>query len=128
MPVRVVDASALGALLFGEPQADEVARKPSGASLAAPAILWFEIASICLKKIRAHPRSADKLLAAMRYIDRLPLRPVEVDHAKIVDMARKRKLTTYDASYLWLAVESGTKLVTLDKKLARSARSLVQIL
>ncbi len=39
MPVRVVDASALGALLFGEPKAEEIAERLSGATLTAPAIL-----------------------------------------------------------------------------------------
>jgi hypothetical protein len=50
MPVRVVDASALGALLFGESQAEGVAERLDDTELMAPALLWFEITSICLEK------------------------------------------------------------------------------
>lgn len=39
MPVRVVDASALGALVFGEPQAKEITGLLKGALLIAPTLL-----------------------------------------------------------------------------------------
>jgi len=42
MPVKVVDASALGALVFGEPGAEIVAKQLSRSTLAAPQLLWFE--------------------------------------------------------------------------------------
>ena len=53
--VRVVDASAFAAILFGEPEAEEVVARLQGSRLAAPALLPYEIASVCLKKIRRHP-------------------------------------------------------------------------
>jgi len=37
--VKVVDASALAALLFGEPEADTIAAQLDGAQMAAPALL-----------------------------------------------------------------------------------------
>lgn len=51
MAVLIVDASALGALIFGEPKADAIAEKLSEGPMVAPALIWFELASICLKKI-----------------------------------------------------------------------------
>ena len=121
MPVHVVDASALGALLFGEPDAEEVANALGDAPLAAPSLLWFELASICLKKIRAHPDRTEKLLSAFTLLDRLPVEAVAVDHAATVRLALERKVTTYDASYLWLARRLGGELVTLDRKLGDAA-------
>ena len=125
MLIRVVDASALGALLFGEPQAEEVAERLSGAVLVAPGILWFEVANICLKKIKAQPRSAEKILSAFSYFPLLAIQQADVDHSEVIAMARKKKLTTYDTSYLWLAGKLQSELVTLDKKLLRSAKSLI---
>ena len=52
MPVKVVDASALGALIFVEPEAEKVVEELSGAKLIAPALIHFELSSICLKKIQ----------------------------------------------------------------------------
>jgi len=48
MNVLVVDASALGALIFGEPEAERISDMLSGAPVVAPALLPFELASICL--------------------------------------------------------------------------------
>ena len=50
MAVKVVDASALAALLFDEPEAGAIADRLEDANLVAPALLGFEIASVCLKK------------------------------------------------------------------------------
>ncbi len=98
MPVKVVDASAIGALLFGEPKAEEIVDAMGDAPLAAPALLWFEVASICLKKVNAHKNKTEDLLSAFNMMDQLPIQGVEVEHQKVVQMARKLGLTTYDAS------------------------------
>lgn len=126
MPVRVVDASAAGALIFSEPQADEVANALGHAPLAAPALLWFELASICLKKLKAHPDQTSELLAAFRLAKQLAIRTIAVDHEPVVKLALEVQLTTYDASYLWLARELGGQLVTLDSALRQAAYPIGQ--
>lgn len=119
MLLRVVDASALGALLFGEPEAEHIANKLSNAQLAAPALLWFELASICFKKIKAHPAQKTLLLNAFNLARKLTIQIVEVDHSEIITLARDTNLTTYDASYVWLAQQFKGDLVTLDTKMLR---------
>ena len=47
MAVRVVDASALAALLFGEPEAEAVAALIDESQLVAPSLLAFELANVC---------------------------------------------------------------------------------
>lgn len=126
MPVRVVDASAAGALVFGEPGADRVVDGLAGASLVAPALLAFELASICLKKVRAHPPKAAQILAAFRLAHRLAIEFVDVAHAEVVALARETGLTTYDASYIWLARHLGADLVTLDERVGRTAAALAR--
>jgi len=54
MAVKVVGASALAAIMFGEPDAEEVAARLEGASLVAPLLLGFEIVNLCLTKLRRH--------------------------------------------------------------------------
>ncbi len=79
MPVIVVDASALGALVFGEPRAEEISARLSGAQMVAPALLWFELASICMKKINAHPQLQNQLFDAFLLALHLPIEVTEVD-------------------------------------------------
>lgn len=119
MLVKVVDASALGALVFGEPKAASIAMALAEARLFAPALLWFELASICFKKIRVRPTEAEQLLAAFKLGSRLTIQIVEVDYFSVLELARRTDLTVYDASYLWLAEYLHGELVTLDKKMLK---------
>lgn len=117
MAVKVVDASALAAVLFGEPEGGKVAILLSGADLVAPALLGFELANVCLMKMRRHPHERDKLVKAFGLLARMSIRSVAVDHAETLGFGQETGLTAYDASYLWLAQELGVELVTLDRQL-----------
>ncbi len=119
--IKVVDASAFAAVLFGEPDAAAVAAHLENARLAAPALLGFELANVCLVKMRRRPGDHDALRAAFSLADRLDVETVAVDHAAVLDLAEATGLTAYDASYLWLARTLGGELVTLDRKLAAAA-------
>jgi predicted nucleic acid-binding protein len=119
MPLKVVDASALGALVFGEPGAEMVAKQLSRSTLVAPQLLWFELASIAFKKAARHPGLVEQIREAFRMAGRLAIEILSVDHLEIIDLAAQARLTTYDASYLWLARKTGGELVTLDKRLLR---------
>jgi predicted nucleic acid-binding protein len=119
--IKIVDASALAALLFGEPEAPTIAERLNGARLAAPSLLNYELANVCLTKMRRHPSQRDTLRAAFGLADRLRVETVAVDHAATLDLAEATGLTAYDASYLWLARALGGELITLDRKLAAAA-------
>jgi len=117
--LKVVDASALAALLFGESEAESVASRLEGSSLAAPSLLRYEIGSVCLKKIARSPGKQSALLKALALMETMDIREVGVPVESIVRLARRERLTFDDASYLWLARELGAELVTLDEKLRR---------
>jgi len=124
MPIKVVDASALGALAFGEPEAEIVAETLEYSTLAAPSLLWFEMASICRKKIASHPEIRQQLIAAFARARILPIQITVVDHEEIVLLAEKTGLTTYDATYLWVSAVLHGELITLDKQLKKAAAGL----
>ncbi|MGQ9365807.1 type II toxin-antitoxin system VapC family toxin [Azospirillum sp. A39] len=117
MAVKVVDASAVAAILFGEPEGQAVAARLMGGRLLAPALLAFEVANIALKKMRRHPDHRDALIAAHVLLDRMGIDVVDVDLADVLLLAERSGLTVYDAAYLWLARRMGAELVTLDREL-----------
>ena len=121
MTVKVVDASALGAVLFGEPEGAAVAIRLKDAVLVAPLLLAFELANICLKKIRRHPGQRQSLLNAFALHDRMAIEPLAIDQPAALRLAEQTGLTAYDASYLWLARSLEAELVTLDRKLQAAA-------
>jgi predicted nucleic acid-binding protein len=122
MPVRVVDASALGAVVFGEPRAEEIAGLLKEALLIGPTLLPFEMASLCLKKIKAHPAKREVILEAYNASGMLDLEYLEVEQKEVIALAEQTGLTTYDSAYLWLARQTGGLLVTLDAKLRLAAK------
>src|SRR5712691_9087991 len=121
MAVKVVDASAVAALLFSEPEAEVVASALDGAELVAPTLLSFELTNVCLTKCRRHPDLRQALLAAFQLRGRLGIAETAVDHGDVLELALECGLTAYDASYLLLARKLGAELVTLDEALTRAA-------
>ncbi len=66
------------------------------------------------------------ILEAFHLADRLNIDMLAVDHTDVIQLAQQLNLTTYDASYLWLAKHLDGKLVTLDQRLAKAAgRSMI---
>jgi predicted nucleic acid-binding protein len=124
MPVKVVDASAVAALVFGEPEGSEAAARLRGTTLAAPALLPFEVASVCLKKLSRHPEQRELLVAALRLFKHLEIAQHHVDLQETVELAQQAALGVYDASYLWLARRLRAELVTLDARLARASAGM----
>ena len=98
-----------------------VAEQMKGARLVAPALLDFELANVCLMKIRRHPTLRDSLRAAFRLAGGVGVETLDVDLAATLDLAAAKGLTAYDASYLWLMRTLGAELITLDRKLAAAS-------
>jgi len=121
---KVVDASAIVALLFDEPTRESVVSRLRDVSLHAPGMLEFEVASACLKKMRARPVERAALLEAFSLFEALSIQLENIDPMQAIALAERTRLSVYDASYLWLARALGVELVTLDERLARTDRKL----
>ena len=122
--VKVVDASALAAVVFGEPDENAVMEALQNTALTAPALLKFEMANISVIKMRRFPDDPNNFLARFAIQARYGLELRSVDHDAVVSLANQTGLTAYDASYLWLARRLDCQLVTLDKKLHAAAGPL----
>jgi predicted nucleic acid-binding protein len=121
---KVVDASAVVALLFNELTQEKIVARLRGASLHAPELLEFEVANACLKKMLASPGERQALLEAFSLLDALSIAPERINLAEAIVLAKRTTLSFYDASYLWLARALNAELVTLDRKLARADKAL----
>ena len=125
MAAIVIDASALAALVFDEPDSGDVsARFDDAERVAAPALVWFELANTCWKKIRRHPEQRDWLLERFARARDLPVEVVDVEHRDAIVLACDTGLSVYDASYLLLARHLDVGLLTLDQRLRAVADEL----
>lgn len=121
MTGKVIDASALAAVLFGEPQSTEISERIGDTALVAPTLLPYEIASVGRKKIRRRPGDLEAVIQSLTVYPRLQIQEVEIAPAELTGLAAKEGLTAYDAAYLWLARSLKSELVTLDERLAAAA-------
>jgi predicted nucleic acid-binding protein len=121
MADKVIDASAFAAITFAEPDRPRLVSLLEGHRLVAPRLLEHEMASICLKKMRAHVEKRDLVLAAYQKALLTPIQFYDVLGNRVVILAEEKGLSTYDASYLLLSAQLGAELVTLDQRLHRAA-------
>lgn len=117
MSVTVVDASAIAAVLFDEPESAPVVAGV-GDALLAPSLLHYEIASVCTTKLLREPARARLILSRYRLLASLDIELAEPDWETLPLLARRWALSAYDAAYLQLALARKAPLVTLDARLA----------
>ena len=113
----VVDASAIGAVMFGEPEGPTITAHLEGETLLAPSLIDYELTSLALKKVRRRPDTAGQVMVSLVAALQLPISRIAVPGVEVFALAVETGLTTYDASYLWLSRARDVELVTLDKKL-----------
>lgn len=117
MAITVVDASAIAAVLFDEPEAAPIVASISG-ELIAPTLLRYELASVCTTKWIRQPARAAEIHARYKLLDNLRVEYFEPDWSPLPILARRWALSAYDAAYLQLALANRAALVTLDARLA----------
>jgi predicted nucleic acid-binding protein len=120
-PALVVDCSVLSAVLFEESMRDEALARLAGRTLHAPSLIEHEIASVAMKKL-AQGWPVESVRAALADFESQALELHRTNVAAQVELAQRYKLSSYDAAYLWLAVELKAPLATFDAKLGRAAQ------
>ena len=121
---KVVDASALVAIVFQEAGWEEVAPRIRGAVLVAPTLLRYEVANVCLNKLRRHASLWSEINQMFDVFWQMEIEFVDSIYPEILELAYRTNLTAYDASYLWLAQRLDAELITLDRRLADAAAAL----
>lgn len=124
MPDRVVDASVIAAFAFGEARAEEARDLIGKATLFAPQILPYELASVALKKSKSLPSLRFDIAMRLRKALLLDVRLVPIAPFELFVLSLETNLTTYDAAYLQTAQRLGYPLLTFDTKLARHAHRI----
>ena len=117
MPAKVVDASVLGSVLFEEPRAQEADDLIRDAALQAPELLLYELTHIAQKKSLQYPDQREAFQRSLEAALSMDIRWREIDHIRVLELALQTGLSTYDASYLYLARTLGLPLVTFDQQL-----------
>jgi predicted nucleic acid-binding protein len=90
----------------------------------APSLWWFEVRNGLIVGERRGRIQEMRTVEFLRALAELAVSfDASPDENKMIELARKHRLTVYDAAYLELAVRRGFPLATLDEPLAAAARA-----
>ena len=108
--------------------ADTILNRLSEATAFVPSIWPLEVVNVLLVAERKKRLSEADSARFITLLTQLPI-VVEVDHPEksmkeLLSFARANSLSSYDASYLDLAMKSGYPIATSDKKLILAARKI----
>jgi predicted nucleic acid-binding protein len=115
--MKIVDASAILAVLLDEAERAAVEVLLANERLVAPHLLLFEVANKCAIEARRSPDKKHHYIDALTKFLDLNIELRDADIVGTFVLADMHELTAYDASYLWLARELDVELVTLDQDL-----------
>ena len=123
----VLDASVAACWAFRDeehPVADAARDRMTGDEGLAPTLWWFELRNILVVNERRKRLTEADSSVFLRDLARLPITLDRMpEEAEVLRLARKHRLTVYDAAYLELALRHGIALATLDNDLIRAARA-----
>lgn len=123
----VLDASVTACWAFRDeehPVADTARDRIIGDEGLAPTLWWFEVRNILVVNERRKRLTEADSSVFLRDLARLPITLDRTpEEAEVLRLARKHRLSVYDAAYLELALRRGITLATLDNDLIRAARA-----
>jgi predicted nucleic acid-binding protein len=123
----VLDASVAGCWCF---QDEDDARADAAwdlleldrESAVVPLHWWFEVRNVALQGERRRRLTEDYTSRFFRILERFAINHAALpEHAAVLTLARRHRLTFYDAVYLELAQREGLALATLDNELIKAA-------
>ena len=121
----VIDASVTASRLLPDEtdaRAEQAYALLDTDSAVMPGLWWFELRNaLVINERRGRLSEADTTLF-LNSVARLPVRlDRDPDGTTVLMLARRHRLTVYDASYLELALRRGLPLASLDGELRQAA-------
>lgn len=119
----VVDASVAAKWFFEEEgRGAALSLLEAAGNLCAPELLFAELASVCLKKVRRGEAEVDEAAAVIERLKRLPLEPASCIEYVVgaFRIAHGSGVSAYDALYVAVAEARDRQVVTADRKLVQA--------
>jgi predicted nucleic acid-binding protein len=114
----VLDASAIIAFIADEPESNIVINCTKNAILVSPSVVSSEIANALTRMMKKGIiTSKEKILDLVNIFQKIPIKMIEVNLEKSLEIAWENKIYAYDAFYLETAKRLNLPLLTFDNKM-----------
>ena len=121
----VIDASVVIAWVFKEERAiaELTLARIQAEEAIAPTLWWYELRNVLVLGERQGRLTERETARFLRDISRFAITiDSSPDEIQVLALARRHRLTVYDAAYLELALREALPMATLDEALAGAAR------
>ncbi len=120
----VVDTSVIIAVIADEPEKQSLIELTRGADLIAPYSVHWEIGNAFSAMFKRNRVTLEQALEAIRVYSEIPIRFVDVDLRRSLEIARDLGIYAYDAYLIQCALWARAPLISLDRNLVNSARRM----
>ena len=120
----IIDACAIMAVIVKEKERDLVIKLTQNATAISPNMVSYEIANALTKMMKKKVIEKERMLNAYEYFKRIPLKNIEIDIIKALQIAWDYKIYAYDACYLEAAQRLKLPLLTFDDNMTKVGNQL----
>ena len=119
-----MDACAIMAVIVKEPERDLVIKLTQGAVMVSPNMVSYEIANALTKMMKKKVIEKERMINAYNYFTKIPVKTIEIDIEKALEIAWDYKIYAYDACYLEAAKRLNLPLLTFDGNMIKVGKEL----
>lgn len=120
----IVDTSVIISVITNEKSKSKLIKVTEGEDLIAPSSLHWEIGNAFSAMFKRKKIEIDSAKKAIEYYKMIPLRFVDVDIYKSIELSHKYNIYAYDAYFLECARNYNSPLLTVDNGLLELANQM----
>lgn len=120
----IVDTSVIISVITNEKSKNKLIKVTEGEDLIAPSSLHWEIGNAFSAMFKRKKIEIDSAKEAIEYYKMIPLRLVEVDIYKSIELSYQYNIYAYDAYFLECAKDYNSPLLTVDNQLLDLAKKM----
>lgn len=118
----VIDTSTIIAIVTNEESKPQIISLTRNADLLAPSSLIWEIGNAFSAMFKRQRITLEQVRMALGVFHKIPIRLVDVDLEKAMEIAKEQDVYAYDAYFIVCAQKYRCKLISLDNGLVAAAR------
>jgi len=119
-----MDACAIMAVIVKEPERDLVIQLTQNAVMVSPDVVSCEIANALTKMMKKKIIEKERMINAFNFFKKIPIKIIEVNIEKSLEIAWDYKIYAYDACYLESAKRLNLPLLTFDGNMIKVGKEL----
>jgi predicted nucleic acid-binding protein len=120
----ITDACAIMAVIVKEPERDLVIQLTKDAVILSPNMVSYEIANALTKMMKKKVIEKERMIDAFEYFKKIPIKSIEIDIKKALEIAWNYKIYAYDACYLESSKRLNLPLLTFDGNMIKVGKEL----